>query len=189
MFLGLLHKRAYKKTIKDKKVNFFILKNIKRYFLFKSFDISKVNKIFNKYIDKKNIQLNQDIELIDKKIRYQAKKNFSDKNEDKYFFNPFKSVNMEAEYYGESLNLDWKDYVLFLFRNANSEELENVSNECLSNILNDFDLDIQIEISNIIKNKIKEKKDKENIIKNNLKEIESLKEIEKNKISNIINRV
>jgi hypothetical protein len=154
--------------------------------------VDRLNILFNKHVNEENIEKIDELNEIKTNIRCSLESKFINENKKKLkygllsFFYP-SNIVLDASVAANEVTISLADIIEYTFNNIPIEELKDISKEEIDNILKDFTLDEKINISNIIKDRVLEKNDKEEQLQNNLEELKILKNERSNSNVNIIN--
>jgi hypothetical protein len=151
--------------------------------------INKLNSFFNKYTNNEIINEFQELKNVECSIQLDKKNKFIERNKTKIKYHSmnifsFKNIYSDAISASKKIDISLFDITKYAIKNISINELKDISKEEIDNVLKKFTLDQKIIISNIIKDRITKKNDKEEELQNNLEILKILK----NNNSNITNK-
>jgi hypothetical protein len=142
--------------------------------------ITKTNDLFNKHTNSETLEEFEELDKVNDILTENHKNQFIKENKHKIKYNfwnllSLKHVNVDARMYSENKKNSLLDIITCCFEKMPLIDLKSISKKELNVVLNDFNIEEQIKLSDIVKNRLFEENKKEKELSYNLKEIENLK--------------
>jgi hypothetical protein len=168
-FTHFLEKKQIKKY-KSSYLPSLIQKSVYSFF----FNKNKIHSIFKKHLNKKEKEIIKDIDNLTFEFKKRYIKEYIENNK-KPFYLDIESHYINGSCYSNKQTISLFNIITFIFEEISIEELNLISNNKIEKIINDFSLEEQLSLTNLLAKRIQDNN-------NNVEEIESKKKQIKNNL-------